>query len=125
MDTMRRVGWSSLYFRRDETGLGSLSHTSHLRVRRVCLIAMSAVVCPSYYFTTRDMNGALMNALGNDIPIYIPKVKHQILRFIIDRTLKDLHHICPRLVRRVSPPKKTGNLAVNSKRIQPEINNQH
>ena len=106
MDTMRRVGWSSLYFRkRDGIGLSSLGHTSHLRVWRVYLIAMSAVVCPSYYFTTRD-NGALMNALGNDIPFYIPKVKHQILRFIIDRTLKDLHHIRPRLVRRVSPPKK-------------------
>lgn len=46
-----------------------------------------------------------MDSLGNDVPANIPKVKHQVLRFIIDRPLEDLRpvfEIRPRLIRRAS-----------------------
>lgn len=45
---------------------------------------------------------ALIGSLGNNIPANIPKIKHQVLRFIVDRPLEDLRpvlEICPRLVR--------------------------
>ena len=41
---------------------------------------------------SRD-NGALMDVPGNDVLMYIPNVKHQVLRFIIDRLLKDLRPV--------------------------------
>jgi len=46
-----------------------------------------------------------MGLPGNNIPAYVPKIKHQVLGFIIDRPLEDLRpvlEICPRLVRRTS-----------------------
>ena len=46
-----------------------------------------------------------MDSLGNDVPANIPKVKHQVLRFIIDWPLEDLRpvfEIRPRLIRRAS-----------------------
>ena len=44
-----------------------------------------------------------MDSLGNDIPTNIPKIKYQVLGFIIDRPLEDLRPILeirPGLVRR-------------------------
>ena len=47
----------------------------------------------------------MKGSLGNNIPANIPKIKHQVLGFIIDGSLEDLRpvlEICPRLIRRSS-----------------------
>jgi hypothetical protein len=57
------------------------------------------------FITMKAWIEAFMDSLGNNIPANIPKIKHQVLGFIIDRSFEDLRpvlEICPRLIRRTS-----------------------
>ena len=53
-----------------------------------------------------------MDLLGNDITIYTPKAKHQVLRFVINKRLEDLRPVFwirPRLVRRAPRKRRKYN----------------